>query len=215
MDNEISSEFIAALEVNEYNYQLVPPHSHQRHLAERGIQTFKNHFKAGLTTVDPNFPISEWDRLIEQSIITLNLLRLSRANPALSAYAYIFDEFDFAATPMAPPGTKIVAHIKPNQRGAWELNGEFGWYVGPSLNHYRCVKYYFPRTRVERDCDTVTFFPTAVPFPEIKLKDFLVQVAGDIITILTQPSSTTTPSLAAGDPVRNALVTLTTQLKRI
>ena len=28
IDNEISSEFIAALEENEYNYQLVPPHSH-------------------------------------------------------------------------------------------------------------------------------------------------------------------------------------------
>ena len=74
MDNEISSEFIAALEANECNYQLVPPHSHRRNLAERVIQTFKKHFKAGPVIVNPNYLISEWNRLIEQSIITLNLL---------------------------------------------------------------------------------------------------------------------------------------------
>ena len=123
--------------------------------------------------------------------------------------------FNFAATPLAPPGTKVVAHIKSTVRRTWELNGEVGWYVGPSMLHYRCVKCYFPRTRTVRDCDTVTFFPTSIPFPEINLTDHLKQAAGDIISILTQPPSTTTPSLAAGDPVRNALLTLATQLKRV
>ncbi len=54
-----------------------------------------------------------------------------------------------------------------------------------------------------------------MPFPEIKLDDFLRQVASDIITILTQPPSTTIPSLQAGDPVSNALTTLAIQLQRI
>ena len=194
---------------------MVPPHTHRRNLAERAIQTWKNHFKAGLASIDPNFPLTEWDRLIPQANITLNLLRGARTNPMLSAYSYIFGEFNFAATPMAPPGTKIVAHVKPSIRRTWELNGELGWYVGPSMHHYRCVQCYFPRTKTPRDCDTVTFFPTHVPFPEIKLDDFLRQAATDIITILTSPPSTTTPSLEAGDPVRNALLTLATQLKRI
>ena len=116
MDNEISLEFITTLEQNSVNYQLVPPHTHRRNLAERAIQTWKNHFKAGLASVDPNFPLTEWDRLIEQANITLNLLRSARSNPLLSAYTYIFGEFNFAATPLAPPGTKIVAHIKPSVR---------------------------------------------------------------------------------------------------
>ena len=165
--------------------------------------------------MNPNFPLSEWDRLFEQANITLNLLRVARINPKLSAYTYIFGEFNFLATPLAPPGTKIVTHIKPNNRGTWELNGEVGWYVGPSMRHYRCVKCYFPRTKTDRDCDTVTFFPTSVPFPQVKLVDFLKHAATDIITILTSPPSTTTPSLQAGDPVRNALLTLATQLNRI
>ena len=74
MDNEISSNFIAALTKNNTSYQLVPPHTHRRNLGERAIQTFKNHFKSGLASVDPNFPLSEWDRLLEQANITLNLL---------------------------------------------------------------------------------------------------------------------------------------------
>ena len=45
-------------------YQMVPPHNHRANLAERAIQTFKNHFKAGLSIVHPEFPIAEWDRLL-------------------------------------------------------------------------------------------------------------------------------------------------------
>ena len=57
--------------------------------------------------------------------------------------------------------------------------------------------------------------PTNIHFPEVKLEDHLRQDASGIITILTQPPSTTIPSLEAGDPVYNALVTLATQLNRI
>ena len=105
--------------------------------------------------------------------------------------------------------------MKPSVRRTWELNGEVGCYVGPSIQHYRCVQCYFTRTKTLRDCDTVTFFPTTIPFPELKLDDYLRQAAGDIISILTLPPSTTTPSLEAGDPVRNALLNLATQLKRM
>ena len=74
LDNEVSAELKQAFDHNTTTYQLVPPHSHRRNLAERAIQTFKNHFKAGLASVNPNFPLSEWDRLIPQANITLNLL---------------------------------------------------------------------------------------------------------------------------------------------
>ena len=113
MDNEISQEFLNALTINKTQYQLVPLHTHRRNLAERAIQTWKNHFKAGLASVDPNFSLTEWDRLVEQANITLNLLRSSRVNPKLSAYVYMFGEFNFSSTPLVPPGTKVVVHIKP------------------------------------------------------------------------------------------------------
>ena len=215
LDNEVSHDLTNAFHTNNTKFQLVPPHSHRRNLAERAIQTWKNHFKAGLATTDPKFPLSQWDRLIPQANITLNLMRTSRVNPALSAHAYIYGAYDFAATPMAPPGTRVVAHVHPTQRGTWELNGEIGWYVGPALNHYRCVTCYFPRTRATRVCETVTFLPHDIPFPQVTMADHLRQAASDIVTILTSPPSPTTPSLKAGDPIRNALLDIATQLNRV
>ena len=215
LDNEFSTEMKKAFTKHDVSYQLVPPNSHQRNLAERAIQTWKNHFKAGIALVDPNFPLSEWDRLIPQANITLNLLRTARTNPKLSAYAYLYGNFDFTATPLAPPGTKLVAHIDPTNRGTWELNGEVGWYVGPAMDHYRCITAYFLRTRTTRICDTVTFSPHEVAFPRVTLKDQLIQAAEDIVNILAAPPATTVPTLRTGDPVKNALVEIAEHLHNI
>ena len=40
---------------------------HRANAAERAIQTFKNNLKAGLASVDPAFPVAEWDRLLQQA----------------------------------------------------------------------------------------------------------------------------------------------------
>ena len=84
--------------------------------------------------------------LVEQTNITLNLLRSARTNSQLLAYTYMFGEFNFASTPLAPPGTKVMVHIKPCGRCTWELNGDVGWYLGPSIYHYRCAKFYTDRS---------------------------------------------------------------------
>ena len=67
----------------------MPPHIHRANAAERAIRTFKSRFLAGLSSCDPNFPVGEWDRLLDKAEMTLNLLRTSRCNPNLSAYAYL------------------------------------------------------------------------------------------------------------------------------
>jgi hypothetical protein len=96
-------------------YQLVPPHCHRRNAAERAICTFKEHFVAGLASVDPNFTLHFWDRLLPQAEITLNLLRTSRQHPQLSAAAHFDGLIDYNKTAFAPPGCKIM---KNRQRGA-------------------------------------------------------------------------------------------------
>ena len=58
--------------------------------------------------------------------------------------------------------------------------------------------------RSTRICDTVKFLHTVIPFPNVTLTDHLRQAASDLITILTAPPLTNVPSLAAGDPTRNA-----------
>ena len=53
-------------------------------------------------------------------------------------------QFDFRATPLAPPGTKVLIHHKPGHRHSWDPHGQEGLYIGPSLQHYRCVKCFIP-----------------------------------------------------------------------
>ena len=101
-----------ALKKNSKTYELTPPNMHRRNTAERAIRTFKNHCMAGFASCDPDLPLSEWERLLVQAEITLNLLRTSRVNTTLSAYTYLFGNYDFNKTPLAPPGTKVLIHKK-------------------------------------------------------------------------------------------------------
>jgi hypothetical protein len=113
MDNEASAALKKYLTEKGMNYQLVLPHCHRTNAAERAIGTFKEHFKFGLSTVDPYFPIHLWDRLLPQAEITLNLLRASRLHPQLSAAAHYHGLIDYNKIAFVPPGCKIIAHEKP------------------------------------------------------------------------------------------------------
>ena len=85
LDNETWTILLNAFEKENINYQLVPPHIHQRNDAEKAIATWKEHFIAGLSSMHPEYSLIEWDRLTKQGIMTLNFLRNSRVNPNLSA----------------------------------------------------------------------------------------------------------------------------------
>jgi hypothetical protein len=85
------------------DYQLAPPHIHLRNNAERTIHTFKNHFIAGLCSVDPSFPLKFWYKPLPQATTTLNILRKLRIDPHMNAYAQLNGHYDFNRPPMAPP----------------------------------------------------------------------------------------------------------------
>ena len=59
-----------------------------------------------------------------------------------------------------------------------------GWYVGPALAHYRCLKCYIPATRVEIISDTIKFIPNLIPIPEKSLQDDLKIALEDITNSL-------------------------------
>ena len=60
-DNETSIELKTAMEKRKVAFQLVPPHNHRANAAERAIQTFKNHFKAGLFLIPIFLPVNGTD----------------------------------------------------------------------------------------------------------------------------------------------------------
>jgi hypothetical protein len=115
LDNEASTALKAFNQSEQVDYQLVPPQVHRRNAAERAIQTWKNHLIAGICSTDTTFPMHLWDRILEQATITLNLLRPARRNTNMSAHQMLHGTFDYNRTPLAPPGTKILIHEKPNQ----------------------------------------------------------------------------------------------------
>ena len=53
--------------------------------------------------------------------------------------------------------------------------------------------------------ETATFKPSTIPFPRVRLKDYLRQATTYIITILTQPSVENNSSLSKGGVTSNTL----------
>jgi hypothetical protein len=149
-----------------------------------------------------------------QADITLNLLRSSRRQPKLSAYACLNGNFDFNQSPLAPPGTRVVVHVTTDQRPSMAPHGVDGWYVGPSLDHYRCFKCYIPSTFGVRDALTVDWFPHSVPFPKVSTDDYLRQTATDMLTLLQGKDSHPIPSLTYGSDTTNAYIQIAKILKR-
>ena len=206
LDNECSQDLRQAIRKKNMDFQLVPPHVHRRNAAERAIRTFKAHFLSTLATCDPEYPIAEWDRLLVQSELTLNLLRPARCNPKLSAYAYLEGNLDYNKTPLAPPGTKVLIHVKPSQRKSWAYHGQVGWYVGPALHHYRCFRCFLPQSGREIVTDTVHFLPKKIVFPTETLSDRLMRAVHKIIHVMDSNRNALNPILPHKDAIMKAFV---------
>jgi hypothetical protein len=140
LDNEASTALKNFFTVNDIAYQLVPPHCHRRNAAEHAIRTFKEHFVAGISSVDPSFPMHLWDRLLPQAEITLNLLRTSRLHPQLSAAAHyhgLVDYNNFCSARMQNHCTRETrkAVNLGSSRAAWILT----WSRHASLPVSKCI----------------------------------------------------------------------------
>jgi hypothetical protein len=164
--------------------QLVPPNNHRRNLAERAIQTFKSHFKAVLAGVDDTFLMRLWDRLLPQTILTLNLLRQSNAVPTVSAWQYVKGNFDYNKTPLAPMGCAVQLHQSNEIRTTWAMKTIDGWYLQSSLEHYRCHVIYVKQTKSERISDTVFFKTKYLTQPTLTPADVISKALIDLTQAL-------------------------------
>ena len=124
LDNECSTAFKIDFHEANVTIKLVPPNQHRSNAAERAIMTFKKQLLSGLATYHKDFPLREWDRLLHQVEMIFNLLRNSRLNPKLSAWAYVFVKNKFNKCQLLPPGTKIIIHTKPGERMKWTFHSD-------------------------------------------------------------------------------------------
>ena len=180
LDNEAPEEFKQAIRENNCRVELTPADMHRRNIAEKGLQTFKGHFKAVLAGVSDDFPIREWDELIPQTVLTLNLLRQSNVAPNISAYAYHHGSFDYNRMPLAPMGCAVQFHIKPDRRKTWGEHSMDGWYLRTSPEHYRCHIVFVKKTQSKRVTDTVFFKHKYITQPEVTPADVIIKAYNDL-----------------------------------
>ena len=133
-------------------------------------------------------PLHLWCRLIPHSTLTLKFLRQSCINSKLSGYAQLHGELNYNATPLALPGTQVIIHEKPMVRGTWAPHGVKGWYLGPSMNHYRFHHVYITKKRVERDSEYVEFSPHNTPLPYKYSAENAIIAAGELAYALQNPA---------------------------
>ena len=99
------------------------------------------------------------------------MLRTSRINDKLSAYAILEGQFEFDKTPLAPVGTKDLVFLDPKKWTSWNSHAVDAWYVGPAKKHYRNFKFYIPKTRGYRIANTAKFYPQHCKQPAIEPGD--------------------------------------------
>lgn len=188
-------DLIAAIKANNLDYQLASPHDHRLNPCERAVAVFKEHLISILAGVDPNFPAVLWCRLIPQTVTTLNMLRKSRINPRLSTHDQLFGVYNYNRCPLAPLGTKIIIHDKPDARPTWGFHGSKGWLIGNAPHHYQHLKVYIPKTGGTRVSDTIQLFPHTYKLPHNSQTDRATAALEDFTEAITKLKPRGPPSV--------------------
>ncbi|KAL7475165.1 hypothetical protein ACHAW6_005726, partial [Cyclotella cf. meneghiniana] len=144
LDNEISAAYKMAITNSGMSYQLVPPDDHRRNIAEKAIQTWKDHFIAVISGTDTKFPLHLWCQLLPQIERQLCLLRQSNAYPHISSHTHLYGHHDYNTNPFVPLGMEALVHDKPHRRKSFAQHCTKGYVIGTSYEHYRCWKVWTP-----------------------------------------------------------------------
>ena len=217
IDHETSDELLKAIKEKGLTYEIMPPKNHRRNPAERAIQTFKGHFISVLNGLDRDFPKEQWDLIMPQVNMTLNMLRECDINPAHSAYSYVNGAFDFSAHPLVPLGCRTVVHERSIANGGCRTTygnrGKIGYYVGPAMNSYRVWRFYIPETNGVQETDTATFFP-AVPLPTVSVASQIAESLETIKQALTERPTPTHSDISEDEKLSKVIVRLRSMYER-
>ena len=184
LDNQASAEYKAAIEASGMTYELVPPEEHRRNMAEKAIQTFKDHFVGVLSGCAPSMPIHLWCQLLPQVKQQLLLLRQSRAHPNLSAYAHVYKQHDYNRHPFVPIGMEALVHDKPHKRRTYAEHCTKAFVLGTSTEHYRCWKFWTPTTRATHISGAAFFKHKYLTNPSITPEDQVIAAAAHLSNTL-------------------------------
>ena len=116
-------------------------------------------------------------------------------------------EFHFDATPIAPPGSEMLMHEKPNRRRTWGFNAKKAWYLGPCFQHYRSCRGILPSTGGERISDTVKFRHHAMSISSLTPADRILEAAKQLdAAIKQQPKKAPMDEITAIELLRQVVL---------
>ena len=116
LDNEAAAAYKQEIEESGMTYELVPPDNHRRNIAEKAIQTWKDHFVAIPSGASATFPMHLWCRIIPQVERQLQLLIVTNINPTISTYTHLHGPHNYNAQPWVPVGMEAMIRDKSNKR---------------------------------------------------------------------------------------------------
>jgi hypothetical protein len=149
-------------------------------MAEKVIQTFKNHFVSVLSGCAPTMPMHLWCQLLPQVELQLLLLRQSRVNPNMSAYAHLYGQHNYNKHPFVPIGMEALVHDKPQMRRTYAEHPRKAFVLGTSIEHYRCWKFWSIDTRSTWVSGAAFFKHKYITNPAVSPEDLVIAAAANL-----------------------------------
>jgi hypothetical protein len=151
MKQAIKETTLSDRSISKMTYELVPPEEHQRNMAEKCVQTFKDHFVGVLSGCAKTMSMQLWCQLLPQVERQLLLLQQSQVNPGMSAYAHVYQGQDnYSKHRFVPIGMESLVHVEPHKQLTHAQHCEKGFVIGTSFEHYRCQKIWMKDTHGTR-----------------------------------------------------------------
>ena len=154
---------------------LLPPRDHRKNIAEKIIQTFKNHFVGVMCGTDPKFPMQLWWRILRQVEHQLNMIRKSRVAPNVSAFTHLYGQHNYDENFSTPLGTAVKMYVMPEKQRGFDSHTKSGFYLGTSWGYYCCHKVWIPQTKSVRISQAVFFKHKYLNQPSITNSDAILR----------------------------------------
>eukprot|EP00804_Cyclotella_cryptica_P006781 CCRYP_019523-RA/>CCRYP_019523-RA protein AED:0.40 eAED:0.40 QI:0/0/0/1/0/0/3/0/477 len=171
LDNEISAAYKLAITASGMTYQLVPPDDHRRNIAEKAIQTWKDHFIAWHRRL--NFP-STFGANYYHKWSANSVFYGNQCMPHISSHTHLYGHHDYNTHPFVPLGMEALVHDKPHRRKSFAQYCTKGYVIGTSHEHYRCWKVWTP-----------TGAPPYITNPSVTPADSIIAAAANLSHLLT------------------------------
>jgi hypothetical protein len=184
LDNQALFAYKTQIKLTKMTYELVPPDDHQRNLAKKVIQTFKDHMISVLSGCLPTIPMHLWCQLLPQIEHQLLLLHQSKSNPNILAYAHVYGHHNCNRHPFVPIGMEALVNDRPHKRRLFAQHCRKAFILGTSAEHYQCWKFWLVTTCTTRILGAAFFKHKYLTNPVVTPEDRVIEAAGALAQAL-------------------------------